>query len=257
MRLSDKLTLLSIIVFVLTDPQFEFVSWYTWNFPASSEAVNGYIREAQRRLLDYLKDKVEDQDLIIKTVIHEALRPYVALMTGYTAAGWKVVPKEKLMAGVELEMAYQKLARIKAAWLDISHQLTTVGLMWNATSKLTDLYIAQVESDKRIPLEERGDGFYETEECSFVGVWRYIYTHFEGIPLMSIVNCEFLKGAIDGVRLFQDILEEEVKGDRWLENSKFIGFVIKESDFTCEEVNFLRAICKLCVIKLRVVGLVA
>ena len=65
---------------------------------------------------------------------------------------------------------------------------------------------------------------------------------------MSIVECEFLKGLWDGVRLFGDISEKEVEGDRWLEDGKPVGFVINERDFTCEEVNFLRAICKLCVI---------
>ena len=240
------------MVCLLTDPQFEFVSWYSWNFPACSKTVDGYVSEAKHRLEDYLSDKLEDQDLM-KAAIDEVLHSYVVFMTDHIAAGWKVVPKEKLMAGVELEMAYQQLARIKAAWLDITGQLTTGGLIWNATSKLTDLYIAQVESDKRIPIEERGDGFYEAERCSFVRLWRYIYREFAGAPLMSIVNCEFLKGSWDGVRLFEDISEKEVKGDRWLEDGKPVGFLIEENDFTCEEVNFLPAICKLCVIKLRIV----
>ena len=235
------------------DPQFEFVSWYSWNFPACSKTVDGYVSEAKHRLEDYLSDKLEDQDLM-KAAIDEVLHSYVVFMTDHIAAGWKVVPKEKLMAGVELEMAYQQLARIKAAWLDITGQLTTGGLIWNATSKLTDLYIAQVESDKRIPIEERSDRFYETEECSFAGVWRYIYMHVEGVPLMSIVNCEFLKRWWDGVRLYEDICEKEVKGDSWMEDSKPIGFVISERDFTSEGVNFIRAICKLCVIKLRIVA---
>ena len=73
---------------------------------------------------------------------------------------------------------------------------------------------------------------------------------------MSIINCEFLKGAWDGVRLFGDITKKEVRGDRWLDGGKLVGFVIEERDFTCEEVNFLRAICKLCVIKLNIIACV-
>ena len=102
---------------MVTDPQFEFVPWYTWKFPASLKTVDGYVREAKQCVMDLLKEKVKDQGLL-DAVLEEVLRPYVVFMTECIVAGWKVVPKEKLTAGGELEKAYQQLARPKAAgWM--------------------------------------------------------------------------------------------------------------------------------------------
>ena len=229
---------------LFVDSELEFVSWVEHGFPVSITNFTGQIREAKQRVFLALDPLIKEKKRL-KIAISEGFHDVVLFVKDFTKVGWAFVPKEKLTIGLELERAYQELARVRASALAGISALDVAGILWNATAGLLDSYIADFD-------KKNLDGETAKLRCDRAGLWDFIFDSQEGRPLTIVLRGEYSLDRFEGLDFTADILRKKVSGTGIVVEETPIGLRVRDDDFTYGELNFLQAICKFFVVKLQI-----